>query len=206
MKLFRRIGLITFRHSQEFAGRIRTLFAYVKFWPFLEIHGRGNRIGIGVVVKPFQLGRDDLRISLEGGNRIGNYTVIQGSAQIFFGSGSYCNEFCVFGVNAGIRIGRNVMIAPAVTIRDTDHQSDILDIPMSKQGIVTAPVDVGDDVWIGHGAMILKGVTVGRGAIIAAGSVVTKNVPEYSIVAGVPAKVLGMRHGGLGVAVGQRNE
>jgi acetyltransferase-like isoleucine patch superfamily enzyme len=198
--------LRTYRHSQEFIERIRTLLSYIKFWPFLEIYGRGNRIGVGVVVKPFQLGKDDLRIALEGGNRIGNYTVIQGSAKISFGRGTYCNEFCVFGVNAGIKIGRNVMIAPAVTIRDTDHQSDALDVPMARQGIVTAPVDIGDDVWIGHGAIILKGVTVGRGAIIAAGAVVTKNIPEYSIAAGVPAKVLRMRHGAPLESSGQSHE
>lgn len=193
--MLRRYGLVTFRYSQELITRARTLFALIKFWPFLEILGRGNRIGVGVVVRPFKLGNDNLRIVLEGENRIGNYTIIQGSEKIIFGSGSFCNEFCVFGVNAGIKIGRNVMIAPAVTIRDTDHQTSALDIPMREQGIVAAEVNIGDDVWIGHGAMILKGVSIGRGAIIAAGSVVTKNVSEYSIVAGVPATLLRMRQG-----------
>lgn len=204
--MFRRVGLFLFCYFQELGGRTRTYLAYAKFWPFLKIQGRGNRIGIGVVVRPFQFGRDNLRIVLGGGNRIGNYSVIQGSAQISFGRGSFCGEFCIFGVNAGIKIGQNVMIAQAATIRDTDHQTLSLDIPMAKQGIVTAPVTIGDDVWIGHGAVILKGVTVGRGAIVAAGAVVTKNVPEYSIVAGVPAKVLSMRRGASDTPKEQNHE
>jgi acetyltransferase-like isoleucine patch superfamily enzyme len=64
---------------------------------------------------------------------------------------------------------------------------------MFKQGIITSPIIVCDDVWVGYGVSILKGVTIGTGAIIAAGSVVTKNVPPYSIVGGVPAKIIKMR-------------
>ena len=85
------------------------------------------------------------------------------------------------------------MIAQAVTIRDTDHCSDSLTIPMIDQGIVTTPVIVGDDVWIGHGAVILRGVTIGTGSIIAAGSVVRSDVPPFSIVGGVPARILKTR-------------
>ena len=194
--MIRRIGFFLYRLLfQEAMGRVRTAAALLKFWPFLEINGRGNRFGRGVEVRPFKLGKDNLRIILKGGNRIGNYSVIQGSAIISFGEGTYCGEFCIFGVNDGIRIGKNVMIAQAVTIRDTDHRSVAIDIPMTKQGIVTSPVDIGDDVWIGHGAVILKGVRVGRGAIIAAGAVVNKDVPEYAIVGGIPARVLKMRQG-----------
>lgn len=204
--MLRRIGFFLYRQVRGFNERIRTLLAYAKYWPFLEIRGRGNRFGRGVEIRPFGFGLDNLRIVMEGGNRIGNYSVVQGSAEISFGKGSYCGEFCVFGVNAGIKIGRSVMIAQAVTIRDTDHQAVALDIPMANQGIVTARVNVGDDVWIGHGAIILRGVRIGNGAIVAAGSVVTKDVPDYSIVAGVPAKILRMRNGNLDKPVGQSNE
>jgi len=85
------------------------------------------------------------------------------------------------------------MISNFVTIRDTNHEFSSLEEPMRMQGIVSSPVHIEDDVWIGHGAIILKGVSVGTGAIIAAGSVVTKTVPAYSIVGGVPAKVIGTR-------------
>lgn len=84
-----------------------------------------------------------------------------------------------------IKIGQNVAISHDVTIMDSDaHNVDYEGYQMTK------PVVIGDNVWIGSRAIILKGVTVGNGAIIAAGSVVTKDVPAHSIVAGVPAIVI----------------
>jgi acetyltransferase-like isoleucine patch superfamily enzyme len=82
------------------------------------------------------------------------------------------------------------MISSAVTIRDTNHGTKRIDIPMVKQDIETSPVTIGDDVWISHGAVILKGVNVGKGAVIAAGAVVTRNVPAYAMVGGVPARLI----------------
>ncbi|MBU2537741.1 MAG: acyltransferase [Proteobacteria bacterium] len=82
------------------------------------------------------------------------------------------------------------MIAQAVSIRDTDHAFEDANLPMTQQSIITSSVVVEDDVWIGHGATILKGVHVGKGAIIAAGAVVTRDVAPYSIVGGVPAKLI----------------
>ena len=85
------------------------------------------------------------------------------------------------------------MIAQAVTIRDTDHNFQRTDISMIEQGITSSPVVIEDDVWIGHGVTITKGVTIGKGSIIAAGAVVTKDIPSYSIVGGIPAKVIKSR-------------
>ncbi|MBR76462.1 MAG: acetyltransferase [Flavobacteriales bacterium] len=85
------------------------------------------------------------------------------------------------------------MIAQAVTIRDTDHNFNSIDLPMIKQGITTSSVLIDDDVWIGHGVIITKGVKIGKGSIIAAGAVVTKDIPAYSIAGGVPARVIKKR-------------
>ncbi len=86
------------------------------------------------------------------------------------------------------------MAADNLSIRDTDHIFDKINIPMIRQGIRTAPVIIEDDVWIGHGVTILKGTKIYKGAIIAAGAVVTKDVPPYSVVGGVPAKIIKYRN------------
>lgn len=166
--------------------------ARVKYWPFLDV-GTRSYIDKGVIIKPFLWRDGRLSVRLDGGNNIGSYTTIQGSGPITFGKRSFCGEFCVFGVNDAITIGCDVMIAQAVTIRDTDHGFSEAARPMASQGIVTSPVVIEDDVWIGHGAAILKGVRVGTGSIVAAGAVVIRDVPPYSIVGGVPAKVIGSR-------------
>ncbi|MDB4196979.1 hypothetical protein N9777_01670 [Ascidiaceihabitans sp.] len=85
------------------------------------------------------------------------------------------------------------MIAQYVTFRDTDHVFESTQLSMIDQGVVSQPIMVEDDVWLGHGAVILKGITIGHGAVVAAGAVVNKDVLPYNIVGGIPAKVLGTR-------------
>ena len=102
------------------------------------------------------------------------------------------------GINANIQgditIGDNVMMGPEVAIYTVNHCTERIDIPMNVQGITPEkPVVIGNDVWIGTRVIILGGVKVGTGSIIAAGSVVTKSIPAYTIVAGVPAKVVRVR-------------
>lgn len=92
------------------------------------------------------------------------------------------------------RIGADVMMGPEVIIFTTDHAFDDTARPMREQGMAAArPVTIEDDVWIGQRAMILPGVTVGRGSVVAAGAVVTKDVPPLSVVGGNPARVLRSR-------------
>jgi len=130
---------------------------------------------------------------LEPDSRLHGHTLIQGSGELVLGRRSFVGEGCTIGVNERITIGDDVMIAQAATIRDTDHVFASRDVPMNQQGIDTSAVCIGDDVWIGHGAVVLKGVTIGRGAIVAAGSVVREDVPPMTIVGGVPARVLKTR-------------
>ena len=81
-----------------------------------------------------------------------------------------------------------------VVLIGQNHRFNRTDIPMIAEGdICLPPIEVGDDVWIGYRAMIMPGVKIGNGAVIAAGAVVTKDVPNYAIVGGVPAKVIRMR-------------
>jgi acetyltransferase-like isoleucine patch superfamily enzyme len=103
--------------------------------------------------------------------------------------GSHCNIQC------DIKIGNHVLIAPDVAfVGRNDHRFDVVgktiwDSPRGKTQVAT----IEDDVWIGHGATVLSGTTIGRGSIVAAGAVVTSDVARYSIVAGIPAKEIGRR-------------
>lgn len=107
-------------------------------------------------------------------------------------------DYSGIGVNARINgtctIGNYVMMGANVTVITHNHAFDRTDIPMMEQGFEEErPVVIGDDVWIGDKVTILPGVNIGDGSIIGAGAVVTHDVDPYSIVGGVPAKLIKMR-------------
>lgn len=94
----------------------------------------------------------------------------------------------------GVTFGKYVMLAPEVLFLGGDHATDRPGVPIIFSGRPPCPpTTVEDDVWIGQRAMITAGVRIGRGAIVAAGAVVTKDVPPYAIVGGIPAKPIGQR-------------
>lgn len=94
----------------------------------------------------------------------------------------------------GALIGDHVMIAPNVAILNESHTFERTDIPMVLQPVTPkSNPTIDDDVWIGRNAIILPGVHIGKGSIIGAGAVVTKNIPPYSVAVGVPAKVIKSR-------------
>lgn len=92
-----------------------------------------------------------------------------------------------------ISIGNNVLIGPNVVLRSSNHSFKSNDKPIIKQGMKDGQIIVHDDVWIGSNVVILPNCEIGKGAIIAAGAVVTSNVDSYSVVGGVPAKLIKMR-------------
>ncbi len=97
-------------------------------------------------------------------------------------------------VTADVHIGRYVMTGPDVKIYTQNHNFRRKDIPMASQGMdEIKPVILHDDVWIGANAIILPGVTIDTGAVVGAGSVVTKNIPAYAIVGGNPARIITYR-------------
>lgn len=89
-----------------------------------------------------------------------------------------------------IQIGDHVHTGQSVTISGLNHNYKDVDITIDQQGVETNPIIIEDDVWIGANAVILPGVTIGKHCIVAAGSVVGKTIPPYSLCAGVPAKVI----------------
>ncbi|TAM97761.1 MAG: CatB-related O-acetyltransferase [Chitinophagaceae bacterium] len=124
----------------------------------------------------------------------GNYSfsTIEVGDDVYIGPGAVLNAS-----ESGIVIGNKVMFGPNVTIMGGDHNISevgkyMFDVK-EKKPENDLKVIIEDDVWLGTGAIILKGVTIGRGSVIAAGALVTKDVPPYSIVGGVPAKVIKMR-------------
>ena len=89
-----------------------------------------------------------------------------------------------------VSIGNNVNLAQGITVTALNHNFENMTRRIDEQGISTKPVVIGDDVWIGANAVILPGVTIGRHVVVAAGAVVTKDVPDNCIVGGVPAKMI----------------
>jgi acetyltransferase-like isoleucine patch superfamily enzyme len=189
-----RFGMLrrTIRLNEKFSLVLSTVCFVIRYFPFLR-GIRHLRVQWGSVVRQFWDQEAPLSIRLEGNNRIGRSCLFQGTGDITVGKNTFFGDFCVIGSNERIQIGRDVMISQAVTIRDTDHNFESLETPMNVQGMKTAAVHIEDDVWIGHGAIILKGVSVGEGAVVAAGAVVAKDVPKFAIVAGLPARVVKYR-------------
>ena len=89
-----------------------------------------------------------------------------------------------------VEIGSHVNLAQGITVTALNHNFDDTEKRIDEQGVSTNPVTIEDDVWIGTNAVILPGVTIGNHCVVAAGAVVTKDVPPHSLVAGVPAKVI----------------
>lgn len=140
----------------------------IRYWMakhFLRYCGKNVNIGKGA--------RIDSDISIGDYSGIGANSILDGS----------------------IIIGNNVMMGKECIILHHNHRFDRLDVPMSQQGFYESkPVCIGNDVWIGIRVTILPGVMVGDHSVIGAGAVVTKNVPEYAIVGGNPARILRMRN------------
>lgn len=100
---------------------------------------------------------------------------------------------CFIQVRGKVTIEQNVIFGPGVSIFSENHNSNDPDTPISQQGETRKGVAIGEGSWIGANATILDGITIGKNSIIAAGSLVNKNIPDYSIAAGIPAKVVKRR-------------
>lgn len=106
---------------------------------------------------------------------------------------------CIFGRRATINcyldveIGNAVLVADDVYVSDFDHRVDDITRPIKDQGIVKARVGVGDDVWLGVKATVTRGVRIGRGAVVGANAVVTRDIPDYGVAVGAPARVIRTR-------------
>jgi acetyltransferase-like isoleucine patch superfamily enzyme len=129
-------------------------------------------------------------VNFKGKAVIEPFCRISGTPSISIGNNFYLN--CGGHFLGEITIGDNVMIGPKTVIWGRDHGTEY-GTPMNQQLHMNEPVSIGDDVWIGANVTILKGVTVGCGVVVGAGSVVVKDIPDYAIVVGNPARVVKFR-------------
>jgi len=120
-----------------------------------------------------------------------NVYISAGGERVKIGMHTHINEN-VFIQAASI--GNYVMIGPNVSLLSNSHIHKRIDIPMEMQGMTeNTPVVIEDDVWIGRNVIVLPGITIQKGSIIGAGSIVTKNIESYSVMGGIPAKLIKKR-------------
>lgn len=150
--------------------------------PLYQHRGRGSKIYHSVRMdtppyRKFSLGRRSV---------VESYACINNAVgDVIIGDHTRIGLHCT--VIGPVTIGSHVNLAQGITITALNHSFEDTAKRIDEQGITTKQVIIGDDVWIGTNAVILPGVTIGRHSVVAAGAVVTKDVPEHSLVAGVPA-------------------
>lgn len=192
--------IIHFIYSYKFNNYFGLLVSYLyTFWiiPNFKKVGRGS-----IFYRPLKL-IGGKHIAIGDGTAFGKHCVlcawdkynkIKLNPYIEIGNGSDFGEYNHITCTNKIIIGHNVLTGRWVTISDNSHGTsthEMMEIPPTQRPVYSkGPVIIGNNVWIGDKATILPNVSIGNGAIIAANSVVTKDVPEYCIVAGNPAKII----------------
>jgi acetyltransferase-like isoleucine patch superfamily enzyme len=163
---------------------------------FLTLTGRRMQLDGVVFLGP----RVRLEIGRNARVRFGRWTWIGDGTKIRcheglvrIGAKTVMGQECTISAYQHISIGEQCIVADRVMLIDFDHNVTEVDRPIRVQGIYKRDVRVGSNVWIGYGAQILRGVTVGDNAIIGASSVVTSDVPANAVVAGAPARIIRMR-------------
>jgi maltose O-acetyltransferase len=122
-----------------------------------------------------------------------DYICLMHGGRISLGEAVSFNHGCWINAAGGLTIGDRVLVGPRVMIHTANHRFDDPDRGIREQGHDMRPVVIGDDCWLAMGVMVLPGVTIGQGCVIGAGAVVTADVPDWSVVAGNPARVLRSR-------------
>ncbi|HSC02339.1 MAG TPA: acyltransferase [Solirubrobacteraceae bacterium] len=166
-------------------------------WAWLKLRWRGRLQTDGLCfVCPgvkFEIGRDAC-VKLGRWSWIGHRCKIRvHEGEFSLGAKSVMGQECTVSAYQHVAIGRECIIADRVMMIDFDHGMVETERPIREQGIYKRDVDVGHNVWIGYGACVLRGVSVGENAVIGTSAVVTANVPANAVVAGIPARLIRMR-------------
>ena len=153
--------------------------------PLYQHRGRGSKIygSVRMDTPPYR------KFSLGRRSVVESYACINNAVgDVIIGDHTRIGLHCT--VIGPVTIGSHVNLAQGITVTALNHNFEDASLRIDEQGVSTKAVTIGDDVWIGTNAVILPGVTIGRHVVVAAGAVVTKDVPDHSLVAGVPAKVV----------------
>lgn len=165
-------------------------------------HGSGifspeqlGKIGKNVIFEPGVLIFHPENVKIGDNVYIGHNTILKAYHKnyLIIGDHSWIGQNCFLHSAGGIEIGRGVGIGPMVTIISSKHLAERLDVPVMFTDLRFAPVVLCDGCDIGVGAILLPGVTIGEGAVVGAGAVVTRNIPDFEVWAGVPAKFIRKR-------------
>jgi len=188
LAFMRRNGMLTPKYARLLAGLVRRRY--------LTRAGRRLHTDGVAFIGPdvmLEIGRD-ARVQLGRWSWIGHGSKIRcHEGVVSIGAKTVLGQECTISAFQHISIGRECVIADRVMLIDFDHGSAEVERPVRQQGIYKRDVRVGNNVWIGYGVCILRGVTVGDNAVIGTSAVVTRDVPANAIVAGVPARLVRMR-------------
>jgi carbonic anhydrase/acetyltransferase-like protein (isoleucine patch superfamily) len=136
-------------------------------------------------------------LTIDDGVRVERYCQLIVSGALIIGPGSFVGTGSIIAASERVEIGKDALIAAYTMIRDNDHAIDQSGLPYCRQGLVSSPVSIGDNVWIGAKSTVLRGVTIGHNAVVGANAVVSSDVEASTLVGGVPARLikrLGDRH------------
>jgi acetyltransferase-like isoleucine patch superfamily enzyme len=171
--------------------------ALIARWLWLKVRWRGRLRTDGLCfVCPqvhFEIG-PDATVTLGRWSWIGHGTKIRAhEGEVSIGAKSVLGQECTISSFQRVAIGRECIIADRVMMIDFDHGTVEVERTIRAQGIYKRDVTIGHNVWIGYGACVLRGVEVGDNAVVGTSAVVTSNVPDNAVVAGIPARVIRMR-------------
>jgi acetyltransferase-like isoleucine patch superfamily enzyme len=172
---------------------ISTIWNLTRYSHFFEKVGQGTYFYGVLKFSPDY--REKLSVNIGENSFFYSNVSIRGRGKLTLGGCCSVNSGVIFGLTCDITIGNYVLIADNVSFRTADHIFSDINLPIAEQGENNGEICIEDDVWIGANVVILRGVKIGKGAIISANSVVNRNIDPYEIVRGVPIKFVKKRMG-----------
>jgi acetyltransferase-like isoleucine patch superfamily enzyme len=163
-------------------------------WRKLRLYAQGVRFGSDLIIEQGVTvhGAGELQLGRNVWLGRGAFINVWAGARLTIGDDTYIGRYSIILAHESVRIGDHCMVAPYSHVTDVNHGMD-LGSPMRSQPLRSEPVAIGSDVWFGAGCSVLPGVTIGKGCVIGARAVVSKDLPEYAIAVGVPAKIVRFR-------------